>query len=776
MVVKLSSFALQRKMDEDALRTSEEKFRRIFNSYQDVYFKGEIDGLLSEVSPSVHKILGYDPDEIIGRTISDFFCDKQLIQKLGKILLRGEVLSDQDIRLVRKDGSIIDASLNARILKNSKGIPIGSEGVIRDISERKKVEADFHKSEEKFRMLANFTYDWEYWLAPDNSILYISPSSERISGYTPEEFIENPDLMLTIVHPDDLHFFQSYMPKHKKPGSDVIKFDFRIITKNKQLKWINHVGQKVYNESGKYLGLRASNRDITDRMEAEQELRNSEERFRTLFYESPDAVFVEDYDGNILDVNPAACKLHVMTKEELIGKNIVDLIPTYQKNIVAKEFPKWITGEFENYRGVSKTSDGMCIPVEIHASKINYSGREALLFIVRDITLIKETEDKLREAVEKAEEADMLKSVFLANMSHEIRTPMNAIIGFSEILSDQDLTKKERNEFINYITQGSNTLMNLIEDIIDITKIEAGQIKINIAECPVNMLMDEMYAMFIKIKNKNNKQALELRLNKPVIEEGFSISTDPSRIRQILSNLIGNALKFTDEGYIEIGFTITNDNKIIFYVKDTGIGIPKDKQYIIFERFGQVEDITGKEKMGTGLGLSISKKLAELLGGSLTFDSEPGRGSVFYLTLPVKKEFSKEIAKAKLQLPHSTDWSDKTFLIAEDSILNYTYLEALFQKTRVKILWAKDGKEAVDMCHENKEIDLVLMDIKMPVLNGLEAITEIKKFRKELPIIVQTAYAMPEDREKSLAAGGDEHLTKPINAEELFTTIHKFLN
>jgi PAS domain S-box-containing protein len=776
MVVKLSSFALQRQKDEDALRTSEEKYRRIFDSYQDVYFKAEIDGTLSEVSPSIQKIMGFHPDETIGKTISDFFLERQIIHRLGKTLLREEVISDQDIQLVRKDGTVIDASLNARILKNSKGTPIGSEGVIRDISERKKVEADFHKSEEKFRMLANFTYDWEYWLAPDNSIIYISPSCMRISGYSAEDFIKNPDLMFKIVHPEDMHLFKEYIHKQKKPGQDVIKFDFRIITKENQLKWINHVCQRVYGEGGKYMGLRASNRDITDRKEAEQELRNSEERFRTLFYDSPDAVFVEDYDGNILDVNPAACKLHMMTKEELIGKNIIDLIPNYQKDIVAKEFPKWISGEFKNYRGISKTSEGICIPVEIHASKINYSGKEALMFIVRDITMIKETEDKLREAVEKAEEADMLKSVFLANMSHEIRTPMNAIIGFSEILSDQDLTKKERNEFINYITQGSNTLMNLIEDIIDITKIEAGQIKINIAECNVNTLMDELYATFLKMKNKNGKQQLELRLNKPVVEEAFNISTDPSRIRQILSNLIGNALKFTEEGFIEIGFTTTGDNKIIFYVKDTGIGIPKEKQHIIFERFGQVEDPSGKERMGTGLGLSISKRLAELLGGSLTFDSESGRGSVFYLTLPVKKEHTKELLKDRQSLILPSDWSNKTFLIAEDSILNYTYLEALFQKTKVKILWAKDGKEAIDFCRANDKIDLVLMDIKMPVLSGLEAITEIKKFRKDLPIIVQTAYAMPEDRERSFAAGGDEHLTKPINAEELFTTINKFLN
>ncbi|MBC8487210.1 MAG: PAS domain S-box protein [Bacteroidetes bacterium] len=646
-VVKLGSIALQRQKAEDALRSSEEKYRRIFESYQDVYYKTDIDGFITEISPSVQKVGGYSAEEIQGKLINDFYSDKSFGKSLEKTLLKEGLISDQDIKLLKKDGSIIDASLNARLLKDEKGNPIGAEGVIRDISIRKKAEKDFQKNEE---------------------------------------------------------------------------------------------------------------------------------RFRTLFIESPDAIIVEDYDGKILDVNPAACKLHKMKKEELTGKNVIDLVPSSHRDLVAQEFPKWITGEIIDHRGFIKTSTGECIPVEIHASKIMYSEKKALLFIVRDITKIKEAEDKLKEAVEKAKEADMLKSVFLANMSHEIRTPMNAIIGFSEILSDHELTKKEREEFINYITQGSNTLMNLIEDIIDITKIEAGQIKVNFADCNVNNLMDELYATFMKMKNISGKQKLEFRLNKPIIKDGFAITTDPSRIRQILSNLLTNAIKYTEKGYIEFGFVLTNYNYINFYVKDTGIGIAKDKLDFIFERFGQVEDSEGTERKGTGLGLSISKKLTKLLGGTLTVESELGKGSTFDLNLPIRKDFKKETIKEKLPSHLPVDWGGKVILIAEDSILNYTYLEALFQKTNVKLLWAKDGKEAIEMCKENQDINLVLMDIKMPILNGLEAITEIKKFRKDLPIIVQTAYAMPEDREKSLAVGGDEHLTKPINANELFSAINKLMS
>jgi PAS domain S-box-containing protein len=775
-VVKFGAIALQKRKAKESLRKSEEKYRNIFESFEDIYYKLDIDGNLIEISPSVEKIGGYNPTEVIGKPISHFFTDKGMIKSFTKLLLRNKVISDKDIEFVHKRGMVIEASLTASLLSNPNGHPIGSHGIIRDISDRKKVEKKFQESEEKFRTLADYTYDWEYWITPTGEITYMSPSCERISGYTSDDFVANPNLLTEIIYDDDKEkYFQAHEDKKEENGLPV-KVDFRIITKKGKTKWIGHLCQKVFIKNSQYLGIRVSNRDITSRKLAEEKMRASESRFRTLFIESPDAIFVENFDGIILDANPAACKLHGLTKDDLIGKNILDLVPDPMRDQVARDFSKWLNDEITHFEGYSLNANGKSIPVEIHGQKIKYDEKDALLFIVRDISNVKRAEKDLKSAKEKAEESDMLKSIFLANMSHEIRTPMNAIVGFSEILSDQDLSIKERKEFINYITQGSNTLMSLIEDIIDITKIEAGQIKINFAECDVDSMMDELYATFLKMKNKEGKQKVELRLNKPPYGEGLSITTDPSRIRQILSNLLGNALKFTSSGYIELGLVIENPNQVTFYVKDTGIGIPDDKQKLIFERFGQVDDNKGFDSKGTGLGLSISKKLAELLGGDLTVESEEDKGSTFYLNIPVSRKPQKEETK-KAPVPALTmDFSSKKFLIAEDSILNYTYLEALFQKTNVKLLWAKDGKEAIEICKKNRDIDLVLMDIKMPVLNGLEAITEIKKFRKDLPIIVQTAYAMPEDRERSIAAGGNEHLTKPLNADELFKTINKYLS
>jgi PAS domain S-box-containing protein len=775
-IARIGSAALHRKWEWEKIRKGEKKYRHIFESLPDIYIRADVDGTITEISPSVYAITGFKPLEIQGRHFRHFFPDKTIHFAYTRLLLKEGILEDKDIDLRKKTGERIHASLNARLISDEKGNPAGWEGFIRDISERRIMEEQFQLSEEKFRTLADFTYGWEYWTSPERKLIYMSPSCERISGYKREEFYSNENLLEEITHPEDAaRYMQHITMEETQNKTDVLKFNYRIITKDNQEKWINHICQEVYSNEGKSLGRRISNRDITEQKVAEDKLRRSEERFRTLFFESPDAVFVENYDGVILDVNPAACRLQGMQKEDLIGKNILDLILPEEKEQIAGEFYKWATGELTNYRGKILTAEKNIIPVEIHGSKIHFSGQGALLFIVRDITEVVEKEEWLRKSVERAEHADKLKSAFLANVSHEIRTPMNAIIGFSEILTNQDLTAAEREEFISYITQGGNTLMNLIEDIIDITKIEAGQIKINFSDCSVDNLLDELYATFLKIKNKTGKSGIELRLNKPALETGFVISTDPYRIRQILTNLLGNAIKFTRQGFVEFGFHLKGAQKIEFYVKDSGIGIPEDKMHLIFERFGQVNENNHSEFKGTGLGLSISKKLAELLGGDLRVESVENRGSTFYLTLPVSKQVVEDYVTQMKPVDSVIDWSNKTFLIAEDSVLNYTFLEALLQKTNVKLLWAKNGREAVDMCRDNPGIDLVLMDIKMPVLSGLEAIEEIRQFMPDLPIVVQTAYAMPEDREKTLAAGGDEHLTKPLNVKDLFEAISRFV-
>lgn len=382
----------------------------------------------------------------------------------------------------------------------------------------------------------------------------------------------------------------------------------------------------------------------------------------------------------------------------------------------------------------------------------------------------------LKESKEKAEESDRLKSAFLANMSHEIRTPMNAILGFSEMLTKPNYTEEDKKEFSSLISSNANNLLNLINDIIDIAKIEAGQIKVNYEITSLNKIFGELNATFQREKLQRGKFKVDLRVKFPTISE-FNIITDPLRLKQVLTNLIGNALKFTDSGYIEFGFNIMEDNNIRFYVQDSGIGITPEKQSIIFDRFRQADDSHTRRYGGTGLGLAIVKHLIELLGGTIWVESTPGKGSTFYFTHPYHSSMSMntESMNIKKAMPIN-NWQNKIILITEDEENNFKLLKAILAPSKARLIWAKNGKEAVEICKTNPLIDLVLMDLKMPEMTGYEATEIIKRFRKKLPIIAQTAYAMADERTKTREAGFDDFITKPINSDELLTKISGYLS
>jgi PAS domain S-box-containing protein len=394
-------------------------------------------------------------------------------------------------------------------------------------------------------------------------------------------------------------------------------------------------------------------------------------------------------------------------------------------------------------------------------------------------------EEKVRErtkeyfkAKEKAEESDRLKSAFLANMSHEIRTPMNAIVGFTDLLTDPDLTPPQKTELIHHINKNSNTLVYLIDDIIDIAKIEAGQLKINKAECNINQIFSDVFNSFIETNNIKENSPVQLKLQKGLLSDNFTINTDPVRFQQILINLIGNAIKYTENGLIECGYEVktkNNSSHLEFYVKDTGIGIPEEKHKFIFERFGKLEDSKTKLYRGTGLGLTITKSLVQLLDGKIWLKSKENEGSTFIFTIPVE-EFKGQTKNEKEAIDESIkDWKDNTILIAEDEDSNYRVLQMALRRTNINILRAENGQQAVDICKANKNINLVLMDLKMPEVNGIEATIEIKKARPDLPIIAQTAYAMAEDKKSSIAAGCNDYLAKPIKQKVLISTLNKYL-
>jgi signal transduction histidine kinase len=382
---------------------------------------------------------------------------------------------------------------------------------------------------------------------------------------------------------------------------------------------------------------------------------------------------------------------------------------------------------------------------------------------------------ELNAAKEKAEESDKLKSSFLANMSHEIRTPLNAILGFSALIQDPGTTPAELKEYYGMMESSGNDLMHLIDDILDISRIEANQIKINLRETSVVQLSEEVFKSFKQtLSSEIPGNAVKPFFIEPPEKEEYILNTDPFRLKQILLNILNNAIKFTSKGSIEFCY-FPNEAKthLVFYIKDTGIGIAKEQQEKIFERFTKVADIKTKHYRGTGLGLSIALKLTQLLKGEIRVESELNVGTAFYITFPLSNVVSAEVIPEKKPRDESLDFlSGKVILIAEDVETNFKYLQIILSRNHdVKILWAKTGLEAVDLCRKNHDINIVLMDIQLPEMNGFEATRLIKSEYKDLPIIAQTAYATMADLDAITAAGCNDVIVKPLNKSELLRKI-----
>lgn len=384
------------------------------------------------------------------------------------------------------------------------------------------------------------------------------------------------------------------------------------------------------------------------------------------------------------------------------------------------------------------------------------------------------TLNKLQTALAKAEEADRLKTAFLANMSHEIRTPMNAIIGFTGMLNDPDISLREKAEFVKLIHKSGNTLIHLIDDIIDISKIEADQLKLSIVPCALHELISEVVLIHREEQKIGDYPGVMIVSEYKLSNPKLVINTDPVRLRQVLDNLVSNARKFTESGTIAVGVEDYVNNRLLFYVKDTGIGIHNSDLENIFDRFRKSETNKTKLYRGAGLGLAICRSLVNKLGGEIWVNSVQNLGSEFYFTIP-NTPVTEELPEIK-KLPIADNfriWPEKTILIAEDEYSNYKFLAEVLRKTRATLIWAKDGEEALKLFNENT-VDLIVMDIKMPRLDGISTLNKIRE-SSQIPVIAQTAYAMKGHREEALAAGFDDYIAKPVKPEELLLAVNKHL-
>lgn len=528
--------------------------------------------------------------------------------------------------------------------------------------------------------------------------------------------------------------------------------------------------RKIYKETHNMLAelrIREKQRD-----QALRYAKDNQQRYRDLSDLLPQSIYETDRLGNLTYVNEAWFKTFGYSKEDIEeGVNLIEILNSGGGNNL------FSNTKIENNDFVAIKKDGSRFPATVYSDVIKkgvrVTGRRGIII---DSTLRQKYIESLKNETKRAITSDKHKSSFLANMSHELRTPMNSIIGFSNMLSSKEIPEDQKENFIDHIQSSSEMLLNLVDDIIDIAKIEAGQLKIKNGECSPKKLVSSLTESFEAYKNRIEKEHIELKLNLP--KDDLPFRTDEFRLKQILTNLISNAVKFTEKGHVEIGLKLKGQRMLEFYVEDTGIGMSKEELKTIFDRFTRSKLSEEKKISGTGLGLAISKNLVEMLGGSMWVSSSLGTGTTFTFELPYIRLVNNNIDFEEISsTPQSYDWEKTTILIAEDDDNGFTYLTHLLEKTKAKIIRATNGKEAVEAVNFHKEnIDVILMDLQMPELNGLEATRRIKKNYAEIAVIAQTAFAMEDDRTKCIEAGCDDYITKPLNAENLLAKIAQFIS
>lgn len=576
------------------------------------------------------------------------------------------------------------------------------------------------------------------------------------------------------IHPDYKAEAVKKAEKIYKTGENADLSDEKFINQNGDVRDVEVTSALIYLNGIKAILTIFS--DVTDKKIISDDLIRSEEKFRSFMETASDMMNIVDKNLNITYVNKAFCDIMEYSEDEVIGMPVSSLLSPESKKLFFTEerHQKLIKTGNLKYELTWVSKSGKLIDGELKISAIydkngNFNGSRG---IFHDLTERKKIEKELIKAKEKAEESDKLKSAFLANMSHEIRTPMNGIIGFSNLLKTASLTDEKRKKYIEIINYKGNELLDIINDIIDISKIESGMVDVKNDETDITLCLNEITQFF---ENKEEIYSHQLNIIKNYPDKSFVLKTDKTKLNQILTNLLSNAIKFTPSGSVEIGYQRVVINKkdfVEFYVKDTGIGIPEEMHEVIFERFRQVNDSAIKEHKGTGLGLTISKNLVELLGGTIRLESKKGKGSVFYFTLPYIISNAGEEEKQVEIVVH--DWSENKILIIEDDEFSFLFIKELLTPTGIKILWAKTGEKAIALVKKYHDINMVLADYRLPDMDGIEAIKKIIEI-KNIPVIIQTAYNLQDIKTENDFNIIHGFITKPIEEKKLMTMIKDLL-
>lgn len=790
----LSQDITDRKNAEKALKESNERFDYAMDASTEGLFDWNL--LTNEIyyAPTWKKILGYEDNELPNDfSVWENLTEPEDVKKsweLQQKLVSGQIdRFVMEFKMKHKQGYWVDILSKAKAIFDDNGKAIRIVGTHTDITESKLLEALLNNIIEKNPMSIQIV-DRE-----GHTLRYNRAFIELFGSVPPPEFsifddlinksAELETLVLKVKDGEIVHLPDIYFNAHDEVSEAP---DIPL--------WIRALIFPLKDSGGKPERFVFMHENITERKIAENNLKESELKYRSLIESSSDAIFCVDKTGKYVFTNQLFASTFNKTPEFFIGKTFWDV---YDKEHADYRFE----ASSRLFRtGLSETIE-VDVPLKDQTlyflattNPIKDEKGNVILNLTHatDITRLKIVEKELQKAKEKAEENDRLKSAFLANMSHEIRTPMNGILGFAELLKEPELTGEQQQKYVKIIEKSGSRMLNIINDIIDISKIEAGLMKVDLKESNVNEQIEYIYTFF---KPEVENKGMQLIINNKLKANEAIVYTDREKLYAIFTNLVKNAVKYSYNGFIEIGCSLSvspinanglqnvkanniamtsNGKELQFYVKDSGIGISKDRHQAIFERFVQADIDDKMARQGAGLGLAITKSYVEMLGGKIWLESDEGAGSCFYFTLPFNAKTAEKTVSEESSATINNYTYNLKILIAEDDETSEILLSIFAETYCREIIKVKNGKEAIETCRRIADIDLILMDIQMPEIGGYEATKQIRKFNKNVVIIAQTAFGLYGDKEKAIEAGCNDYLSKPIDKMEFENLIYKYFD
>lgn len=741
----------------------------------------EQDGIVKLCNKKVSEYLGFKPEQLMGKPYIDLIFPDDRLQIWEKHQQRMQThapLQKTAFRLITSDGGFIWVEAEA-IFSEWEGKP-ANLGFLTDITRQVNAYQRLMVSEERYRNIFNNSSIGIYQTTPEGTYRTVNKAFAYIFGFdSPEQMVEdvkNIGIQL-YANPDDRTKIVELL--NKEPW-EISNFETQGKKRDGTLFWASINARKVMDPVSGQQYFEGSCSDITDKKEAQIALDQHSRLIKSLTDAAQDAILMMDHHGMISYWNPAAERIFGFTEQEALGQNLHTLLaPSRYHQSHLEAYERFLTTgsgnaigktlELEAYR-----KDGETISVELSLSAVLVNENWHATGIMRDITQRKRAELELKHAKEKAEESDKLKTAFLNNISHEIRTPFNGILGFISMLLDDDIPKEDKQEFAEIIQLSAERLMTTINNIVEMSRLQSGELELKLAEFRLTSVFESLMYHY---KPEAFKKGLGISIVSQLNDAQDLVHTDRDVLYYVLSHLMNNAIKFTKEGGIVIGAQPT-DEGVRVSVKDSGIGIPITRQKDIFKKFTQADFSSTRQFEGSGLGLSIAAEYVSKLQSEIKLNSEEGQGAEFYFVLPSAKTYKPYVAELPVINKAMIDANSKTpppILLAEDDDVSYEFVYKVLSKSGYTILAARNGADAIELFKDNPQIGLVIMDLRMPVLDGFEATKAIRKLNSVVPIVALTAYTLSDERRQAFDAGCNECLKKPINKDQILEMVKNYL-